>query len=725
MNALAMTTLVMATATASAADTNFLREFAETRRYLAGRPNSAVFTPDGKTVLFLRAQATDPGQLLYAFDVATGQTTELLTPAELLKGAAERLSVEEKARLERMRVTARGFTSFQLSKSGTHILVALSGRLYVVELATRKITQLKTGEGAAIDPKFSPDGRYVAYVRDHDVRVIDLKKNREQAVTKGGTAVKPNGLAEFVAQEEMSRFSGYWFSPDSKEVVFQTSDHTGMEQFAIADPMHPEVQPEAFYYPRPGKKNVTVGLAIVPLVGGKARPVKWDAEKFPYLATVVWPEKGPLSVLVQNREQTRQALLAVDVKTGKTKVLFEEQDAAWLNLDQDFPAWRSDGSGFFWMTERNGGPEIEFRNADGTFKETWVKADAGYSEWVGFDEATSHIYFMGSPNPTQEEVWRQALGVAPVRLQPDEKDPGNQDAKMSDDGKSFVVMRTTRKQMPKTQVLRSDGSVVGALPSVAVEPKLKLNMEIRRVGPEPGYWAGILRPTQGVKAGTKLPVLLNVYGGPGHQEVLDTMLGNLLLQWLADQGYIVVKFDGHGTPRRGREWERAIKHDFATLAVHDQMMALQALAKEVPEMDMKRVGAYGWSFGGTMASLLSFKRGDIIKAAVAGAPVTDWLDYDTHYTERFLGLPQADAKAYEVSSPISYVKEAKSPLLLIHGTGDDNVYFVHSLKLSDALFRVGKPHQVLPLSNFTHMVPEPIVLERLWETIARFFKENL
>jgi dipeptidyl-peptidase-4 len=722
MSVLAMT-LVIAAAPVSS---DFLREYAQTRRYLAGRPNSAVFTPDGQTVLFLRAQATDPGQLLYAFDVATGKTSELLTPSALLKGAAEKLSVAEKARLERMRVSARGFTAFSLSKDGARILVALSGRLYVVEMKTQKVTELKTGEGAALDPKFSPDGKYVGYARNNDVYVVELAKNREQAVTRGGTTVKPNGLAEFVAQEEMSRFSGFWFSPDSKEVLYQSSDHSGMEQFAIDDPMHPEEQAQAFYYPRPGKQNVRVSLSIKPLAGGKARLVKWNDEKFPYLATAVWPVKGALSILVQNREQTVQELLSVDVATGKTKRLLEEHDEAWLNLDQDFPSWRSDGSAFFWMTERNGAPEVELRSADGSFKETWVKKEAGFAKWVGFDEGTGTAYFLGSPNPTQTEVWRQTLGVVPTRFQSGDADPGTQLAELADDGKALVVVKTSRKQMPKSTVLKSDGTVAGELPSVAVEPKLKLSMEIRRVGAEPGFWAGIVRPTGGVKSGVKLPVVLNVYGGPGHREVMESMRENLLLQWVADQGYIVVKFDGRGTPRRGRDWERAIKNDFATLTVEDQVTALKALAKEVPEMDLARVGVYGWSFGGTMASLLAFKRPDIVKAAVAGAPVTDWLDYDTHYTERFLGLPQANPKAYEVSSPMSYVKDSKSAhLLLIHGTGDDNVYFSHSLKLSDALFRAGKPHQVLPLSNFTHMVPEPVVLERLWERIAGFFKENL
>ncbi len=287
MKAIAMT--LLATAAAGSSTDTFLREFAETRRYQAGRPVGAQVAPDGKTVLFLRATQTDPRQLLYAMDLATGETKELLTPEALLKGASETLSVEEKARLERQRVTARGFTAYQLSRDGAKVLVVLSGKLYVVDRASGKVVQLKSGDGAAIDPRFSPDSQTVAYVRDHEVRAYDLAKNVEHAVTKGGTEVKPNGLAEFVAQEEMSRFSGYWFSPDSKRIVFQQTDHTGVEQLSVGDPMHPETAAERFYYPRAGKQNVVTKLALTGVQGGAVTWVSWDAKEFPYLATVRWP----------------------------------------------------------------------------------------------------------------------------------------------------------------------------------------------------------------------------------------------------------------------------------------------------------------------------------------------------------------------------------------------------------------------------------------------------
>jgi len=718
-----MTALAMLLLTATPMiDPQFLREYAETRRYMAGRPAGAKVTPDGKSVLFLRSQPKDARQTLYELEVATGATRELLTPDLVLKGAAEKLSVEEKARLERQRVTVRGFTSFQLSEDGKRILLGLSGRLYVIERATNAVTELKTGPGPSIDPRLSRDGSLVGYVRDNDVHVLELATNTERRVTKGGTDVKPHGLAEFAAQEEMSRFSGYWFSPDGQTIAFQETDHTGMERFGIPDPMHPEAEPERFFYPRAGKANAQVKLALTPTRGGKVTWVEWDRAAFPYLATVRWPKKGALTILVQNREQTKELLLAVDPKTGKTKLLLTEEDPAWLNLEQEFPHWLDDGSGFFWGTEANGGPEVQLRKADGSLDASWVKPAAGYVDLVGWHEASRTLYFSGGPNPTETALYRVKDAGAPERLKTPLVGPGLEVGHLSEDGSVLLATVMGPTQMPRTFALQPGGATLAQLPSVAIEPSLACSREVLELDGEPGSWASVIRPKDFVK-GKKYPVLLQVYGGPHKVTVTQSMA--LESQWLANQGFLVVQLDGRGTPRRGRDWERAIRHDFATLIAADQVTGLKALVAKVPELDLTRVGVEGWSFGGYLAALLTMTHGELFKAGVAGAPVVDWLDYDTHYTERYLGLPQQDPKAYEVSSLLTYVPQARSPLLLVHGTADDNVYFMHTLKLSNALFRAGKPHAVLPLANFTHLVPEPLVTERLDEKIVTWFKENL
>jgi dipeptidyl-peptidase-4 len=704
----------------------FLRQFSETRRYMSGRPGKSRITPDEKTILFLRTQPTSATQVLFAFDVASGTAKELLTPESILKGAEETLTVEEQARRERMRVSSRGFTTFDLTEDGARILVSLSGKLYVVERSTGKVTELKTGPGV-IDPHFSPDGRQIAYVRDQDVYRIDLATNKEQRVTKGGTPEKTHGLAEFVAQEEMRRYSGFWWSPDARHIAYTESDTSGVEKLTIVDVMHPEKGGNTFPYPRPGKANAVVRLGITPVTGGKTVWVSWDAKAYPYLATVAWQEGGPLTVLVQNRTQTEQQLLAVDPRTGKTRLLLTEKDEAWINLDQDFPRWLADGSGFLWYTERNGGPEVELRNADGSLARSWVKPDAGFRGMARFVEKDRTLYFFGDPNPPESYLYRVKDGGVPARISTGTPAPAYEvPAAISKEGGLIVAVSQTDTTMPRFQVLRSDGTRVGELPSVAAEPPFTPNMQFFQVGKE-GFHASVIRP-RNMKPGVKLPVVVKVYGGPTTTVVSRGMAGNLLNQWLADQGFIVVKFDGRGTPLRTAAWERVVKYDFATTTLDDQIAALKALAEKVPEMDMSRVGIEGWSFGGYMAALAALKRPDVFKAAVAGAPVVDWLDYDTHYTERYLGLPQEHPEAYEKSSLLTYAKDPSKPigkLLLIHGTADDNVYFFHTLKLSHALFLAGKPHELLPLSGLTHMVPDPLVSQRQYEWALQHFQKNL
>ncbi len=709
---------------ASSTEDAFLRQYAETRRFLGGRPVGARITPDGKTVLFLRGQARSPVQSLFAFDMATGKVEEVLTAERVLKGASQALSAEEKARLERMRSSARGIIGYTLSDDGALIATSISGRLYVVERKSGKVRELKTGPGAPLDPRFSPDGRQIAYVREGDLYVLNLAQNRERRLTRGGGGDITHGLPEFVAQEEMRRYQGFWWSPDSKRLVYQRTDTSKVEKFAIVDPTHPEAGAHVFPYPRPGMANAEVTLGVIGVGGGKTTWLKWDQKAFPYVATVRWQKTGPLVVLVQNRHQTKQKLLTVVPTTGATKTLLEEEDDAWLNLDQSFPRF-TPGGDFLWFTERNGGPEVELRAKSGEKQATLVPPDAGYDSFVGYDEDEGWLYFTGSKDVTQVVLHRVKAGGKPERVKTDEDGPATQSAFLSKDGKSFIVHTTTLDYLPRSSVWRTDGTKIGDLPEVAEEPSLKLHIELRRVKVGDGFDAAIIRPKDFQK-GKKYPVVLYVYGGPHHTVVRHSLREELLLQWLADQGFVVVKSDNRGsTNRRGRAWERVIKHDLAGVPMDDQVKVLRALAKELPELDMTRVGIQGWSYGGYMAALGLLRYPEVFKVGVAGAPVVDWRDYDTHYTERYMGLPQEQQDAWDKASLLTWAPKLQGSLLLIHGTADDNVYFFHTLKLSNALFRAGRPHDLLPLSDFTHMVADPLITERLQQRMAQQLKDAL
>jgi dipeptidyl-peptidase-4 len=702
-------------------DSAYLRRHAETRGFMLGRPVRPRVTPDGKFVLFLRAQPRKPQMRLYEFEVATGKTRELLTPEMVLKGAAEHLSAEEKARRERQRVSVGGFTTFHLSHDGDKVLVSLSGRLYVVRRDGSDLRELKTSAGTLLDPQFSPDGKKVAYLIDHDVFVYDLEPNKETRVTTGGTPEQTHGLAEFVAQEEMQRFSGYWWGPEGKQIAYEESNTNGVETWYVADPIHPERAPQPSAYPRPGKANAKVRLGLIGSGGGETTWVQWDAEKHPYLASVRWPRKGPLTILVQDRLQQEQVLLKVDPQTGKTTPLLTERDPAWVNINHEVPRWLPDGS-FLWSGEGPQGPQLEWREACGELRRVVVPVSEGYGELVNVDGRNRRIVYSASTDPTQHHLFQMALdGGKPEQLT---KQPGTYSAVFARNHQVYALTSSQPRAMPRTTVHRADGTLVGELPSVAEEPPFTPCDELLEVGEGRTFHAAVIRPHD-FDARKRYPVILHVYGGPTHLQVTASMGTRLIDQWLADQGFIVASLDNRGTPGRGRDWEKAVYGKFGSVPLDDQVAGLRALGKRFSEMDIDRVGIYGWSFGGYLSALAALRRPDVVKAAVAGAPVVDWLDYDTHYTERYLGLPDKDGGAYKEGSLLTYVDGLRRPLLLVHGTADDNVFFRHTLKLCDALFRAGKDFEVLPLSGLTHMVPDPVVTERLYGRFAAFFHKHL
>ncbi len=704
---------------------SFLRLYAETRGFSRGRPVSAAFAPDGRAALFLQAPPRGQAQALLETDLATGATRVLIDPGG---EPGRELAAEERARLERRHVTARGVTGFHLSRDGRRVLAELGGQVILLDRGSGRSSPVPLAEGAAT-PRLAPDGKRLAFVRAGELYVLELGSARARQVTRGAEDWVTHGLAEFVAQEEMGRYRGFWWSPDSRRLAFQETDDRAVEKLAIADPFHPERAPDRFAYPRAGRANSRVRLGVVPAGGGRSVWIGWDADAFPYLATVRWPRKGPLTLLVQNRAQTEERLYAADPDTGRTRLLLEERDGAWLNLDQSVPRWLGDGSGFLWLTERHGGPELELRDARGGLRASLVPPAAGFVRLVGVDQARGLAWFTAcGEDPTQERLFRVPLSGGPAEEVRVGEGPAQLTASLSQDGGLLLVTRAAERGLPRTEVRRADGTRLLELPSSAVEPPIELRTEIRKVGPGDGFWSTVVRPA-GFEPGRKLPVILSVYGGPApgawpvHGGAREAG-AHLLDQWLADQGFLVVSAAGRGTPRRGRAFERAIKGDLS-LPLEDQVVALRALAAEVPEMDLSRVGVYGMSFGGTMAALAVLRHPEVFRAAMAGAPVVDWRDYDTHYTERYLGLPGEHPEAYAHSSLLDEAPGLSRPLLLVHGTADDNVYFFNSLELADALFRGGRPFEFLPLAGATHRMRDPQTTERLWQRAAAFFREHL
>ena len=712
------------------ADPDQIGQYATTVRFSLGHPRAFQVVPDGSAALFLR---TDPGSKqgdLFELNVATGQERVLLTAAKILQGAEEELSEEERARRERTRTHARGINSYSLSHSGKELLVPLSGRLYVVNRAsgaTREIGAENTDAGSPMDARFSADDSRIAFVRGSDVYVADAATGAQTRLTKSEAEHVSHGVAEFVAQEEMGRYRGFWWSPDGARMAIQRTDESQVETLWIHDPTHPAKPPRSHKFPRAGTVNADVRLGVFaiarPADGTPAAPpvwIEWDRQAYPYLVTVRWQKRGPLTLVVQNRAQTELVVLAADPETGETRRLHMEHDAAWLNIDQSVPHWLPGGDRFLWSSERDGMRRVEVRSADGEHMRWLTPSTLNVGHIDSVHDGAAIV--SGRETPLDTHLYRVPLdgSAAAERIT---GGGGHHSAAFGRDAGGAWVHTTLGGAHGHRSVLRRGDAEIATVRTLASPPPFVPEVEFTQVGAR-GFHAAIVRPRD-FEEGRQYPVVVYVYGGPTHAIVSRWPTRYFVQQWIADHGFVVVMVDARGTPWRGRAWQRSVHRDVISLPVEDQVTALQALGERYPELDLTRVGIYGWSFGGYFSSMAVMRRPDVFHSAVSVAPVADWHDYDTHYTERYMGVPAENRPGYRSTSLLTWAPKLERPLLVIHGTADDNVFLTHTLRLSDALFRAGRAHVFLPLSGFTHMVHgrEPSI--RLWQRIARHFVDTL
>ncbi len=561
--------LLAAPPPATSAPPSFLRELAETRSYRSGFPARPTVVKGGDEVIFLRSGPRSGVMSLFATEVATGKTRELLTAEALLASEPGELSEAEKARLERQRITARGITHFEVSRDGRTLLASIAGRIFAVDRSSGEKRRLAVPQGS-LDPRLSPDGKSVAYVSGGELHVLDLATGTARILTQGATEWKTHGLAEFVAQEEMDRSEGYWWSPDSSRIAFEEADDAGVEKLSIQDPARPEKAPVRFAYPRAGKENTRVRLGVVPAAGGATTWIEWDRERYPYLAKVRWEKENPLLLLVMDRAQQEEAVLRADPETGRTTVLLVEKDAAWLNLNEASLRALPGGAGFLWYTERNGGSELELRALDGTRRGDVAPLASGFTSLSGVSD-DGEVWFLGTAgDPTRDRLHRVRPGGVPTEVVLPGPAPTGLSARLADGGRSLLVTLSRPGEGPRTAVVAPDGKERAVLPSVALEPPFRSSPEVRTVGAR-GLWTSLVRPRD-FRPGVKYPVIVEVYGGPTRLSPLRLRAGSPLAQWKADQGFLIVKIVNRGeTGRLGRTFERAIRGDLAGPALEDQV----------------------------------------------------------------------------------------------------------------------------------------------------------
>ncbi|RDY66913.1 S9 family peptidase [Lysobacter soli] len=684
----------------------------------------AKVSPDGKRVTFLRGKDSNKNRLdLWAYDIASGQTAKLVDADDILPGD-EVLSDEEKARRERQRIAAlSGIVDYQWAPDGRSLLFPLGGELYLYDLAkTGKsaVRKLTNGEGFATDPKLSPRGGFVSFVRNRNLWVIDLASGKSIQLTRDGSDVIGNGVAEFVADEEMNRHTGYWWAPDDSAIAFARIDETPVpvqKRYEVY-PDRTEVVEQR--YPAAGDRNVLVKLGVIaPKAGAAPKWVDLGKEQDIYLARVDWRDPQRLTFQRQSRDQHRLELIEADLASGGQRVLQTETSKTWVPLHDDL-RFLKDGR-ILWNSERSGFEHLYVLSEDGSKATALTSGDWPVDGVLAVDEAAGFVYFAaGKDSPMDAQVYRVPLaGGAIERLS---RTDGTHAASFAANASVYVDNWSNPTTPPQLELFRNDGTRIAAL--------LKNDL----ADPQHPYakYAGAHRPIEfgtlkaadgttplqyslikpaGFDANKRYPVVVMVYGGPASQTVKRAWAPDFN-QYLAQHGYVVFSLDNRGTPRRGAAFGGALYGKQGTVEVADQLKGVEWL-KSQPWIDGSRIGVYGWSNGGYMTLMLLAKASNQYACGAAGAPVTDWALYDTHYTERYMGLPKANVAGYQEARVLEHIDGLTSKLLLIHGMADDNVLFTNSTALMSALQKRGLPFELMTYPGAKHGLKGADNLHRL------------
>jgi dipeptidyl-peptidase-4 len=701
-------------------------------------PGALRFSPDDRHVTYLASPDRSLQQSLWAFDPETGRARVVLEPLDG-GNTEENLSAEEKLRRERMRQHSLGITGYAWPERGSRILVPLTGDVWVkdgLDAPLRRIVD--SGEAPALDPQLSPDGESVGFVQDGEVFVVPTAGGTPRMITSGARGTgKTHGLAEYIAQEEMGRHRGFWWSRDSKSIAFAEVDETHIGEFRIMHLGKAEVggaAQEDHRYPFAGQPNAKVRLAVVSAAGG--RPTYMDLGDAEYLARVDWLYDGRLAVQLENRDQTRLDLVFFDPGTGIGRVVLTESTDVWINLDGLFrpldPA-RAQGEaagGFLWGSERTGFRHLHLYGADGRLIRPLTSGDWMVDGIVDVDEAGGRVFFLGTRDgATQSHLYEVGFhGGDPRRIT---RARGTHHAVIDHAYQRFVDVHHAVDSPPRI-TLRSlaDDAELGVLfepddprlERLALAPPRLVTLHSRDGVPLHG---AVYVPPPEIAA-PPYRTMVAVYGGPHAQTVADAwgMTADLRAQFLSRRGVLVFKLDNRGSARRGLAFEGAIKHDMGNIEVQDQVDGVRWLIGE-GLADPGHVGIYGWSYGGYMSAMALARAPETFSLAVAGAPVTHWDGYDTHYTERYMGTPQSNAAGYERSSVMAHVEGLAGHLMLVHGLIDENVHFRHTARLIDALVRADKPYELLLFPNERHgprRLEDRVYMER---RIFSFIDENL
>ena len=712
---------------------------------LAGPVLSGLqLSPDGSRVTYLKGKPDQKDRLdLWEYNLQDGGSRILVDSAALTSGK-DKLSDEELNRRERQRTAAlTGIVEYSFASSGQAILFPVDGKLFYYYLSRRAenpLLQIAHSPGFATDATISPRGRYVAYIVDQNLYAYDIAARQENRLTVDGAGPIKNGMAEFVAQEEMGRSTGYWWSPDDARIAFTRIDETPVKVTQRFEISADNVASFAQRYPEAGGANVSLRLGVVDVHTGATRWMDLGSDEDFYLARVNWlPDGKTLAIQRESRDQRRLDLLFADTATGKSRLVLTETSQSWIELNDEITFLKRSPT-FIWASMRDGFEHLYLYDYSGRLLHritagNWNVDDFRARAIKGVDERHQLVYFTATEKtPLERHLYSAPLNSeVPGQLKRISSADGVHDITMTPNAKVYVDTLTSTMQPPQTAIRSVNGALIGYLQENRLDaqhpdaPYVSDNSipefgELTAVDGQILHYR-LFKPSH-FDPKKHYPAVVDVYGGPGVQRVLNNWNGGSFTQILTRAGFVVFQLDNRGSAFRGTAFQAPIQRRLGEIEVADQVLGARWLASQ-PFVDSHRIGVWGWSYGGYMTLLLMFKAPDIFRAGVSGAPVTDWTLYDTHYTERYLGTPQANPQGYEMSSALAYAKNLTGNLLVIHGMADDNVLFLNSTKLFRVLQDLNKPFDVMVYPGAKHGLLRQPDGRHAYSMILNFFKDKL
>lgn len=706
---------------------------------LSGRPlRDTMWSLDGKLLTYLDENAGQPE--IWAVDAASGQRRVLVDAQHLRDVLLPAASRGQQTGLGRVTPPR-----YLWAPGGQALLFISAKELFWYDLKSGSAKKLlgdgkeSSSEAADIDDaKVSPDGRWVSFLRAHDLWVVSTAGGEARQLTRGGSEEVRNGELDWVYPEELDLGTAYWWAPDSSKLALLRLDERAVQKYPLVDalPYTAEVTEERF--PAAGSPNPVARVGVVDVMGGEVRWMDTGSDATVLLARVAWlQDSRRLAIERLNRVQTHLDLLFADAESGKCQSVLSEQDKYWVNLAGDGfgPAasddlhFFADGKRFLWSSERSGFRHLYLYDLAGKQIAQLTRGDWQVDSVVKVDEQAQAVYFVSTrKSPIERQLDRVALsGGEPVELT---HEHGSHGVSMAPDGKHFLDTYSTAMTPPQQRLYNSDGSVVATLEEDKVAELEKYQLQPEDFFTVPGadgtpLDAAMIKPV-GFDASRRYPVIVYQYGGPHAQVVRDAWAGSLFLwnELMAEKGFVIFILDNRGTAGRGHNFETPIYHHFGSVELADQLAGVKWLAKQ-PYVDSTRVGIWGWSFGGYMTCMAMLRGGDVFKAGFAGAPVTDWRRYDTIYTERYMGTPEENPDGYRDSSPVNFAAGLKGKLLIAHATGDDNVHFSNSMALEEKFVAAQKYAEFLIYADRGHGISDSAARIHVFNRVTQFFVENL